>query len=229
VAADALWQHGPNAFWLSLGVWLAVRERWLGSGLAFGALAFTRFPVVLVGVALGVCLLLRREWGPATRLAIGTVPGVAALLAYNWWLFGSPTIWGGYGATFVERTLDPDTRGYIANIGSALFDSQHGLFVWTPLVLIALFGLPLVRGKAPRWAWVAAAGGLAYLLLQLKANRASGGDGFTYYRYPIETLAASTPLLFVASRSLWDSGPIAKVAIGLTALFSVGAHAVGAF
>jgi hypothetical protein len=76
---------------------------------------------------------------------------------------------------------------------------------------------------------VAAAGGLAYLLFQLKANRASGGDGFTYYRYPIETLTASAPLLFVASRSLWDSGPIAKVAIGLTALFSVGAHAVGAF
>jgi hypothetical protein len=228
VAADALWQHGPNVFWLSLGMWLAGRNRWFGSGLAFGALALTRIPVVLVGVAIGMHLLARREFGPAARLAAGAVPGVAALLAYNWWLFGTATVWGGYGSGFAEQALDADPVAYLANIGSALFDSQHGLFVWSPIIAIVVFGLPLVWRHTPWWIWTAAAGGLAYLLFQLKANRASGGDGFTYYRYPIETIASWAPLLFLAGIALWKTGPAARLAIILTAAFSIGAHTVGA-
>ena len=228
VAADALWQHGPNVFWLSLGIWLAGRKRWFGSGLAFGALALTRVPVILVGVAIGLHLLARREFRPAARLAAGAMPGVVALLVYNWWLFGTPAVWGGYGSGFAEQALDADPAAYLANIGSALFDSQHGLFVWSPVVAIVASGLPLVWRRAPRWIWAAAAGGLAYLLFQLKANRASGGDGFTYYRYPIEAIASWTPLLFLAGVALWKTGPVARLAIILTAIFSVGAHAAGA-
>jgi hypothetical protein len=41
-------------------------------------------------------------------------------------------------------------------------------------------------------------GGLLYLLVQLKANRFSGGEFFFSYRYPLEALTAAAPLLALA-------------------------------
>ena len=227
VAADALWQHGPNTFWLMLGVWLAVRHRWLGSGLAFGVLALTRLPVILVGIAFGIDLLVQRRFREAARLAIGTVPGLSALVAYNWWVFGEPSLTGGYSDAFAAKVLDADATGYAANIVSALLDSQHGLVVWSPFIAIAILGIPLVR-RVDRWVWTAAIGGSAYFLLQLKANRASGGDGFSYYRYPIEWVVAAGPLLIVAISVLWTRGTTARFAILIAAGFAVVAHAAAA-
>ena len=74
-----------------------------------------------------------------------------------------------------------------------------------------------------------AVGGLLYLLLQLKANRYSGGEGFWGYRYPLETLAASAPLLLLSYREwlLAQSELMRKAFKALVAL-SVAMTALGA-
>ena len=70
--------------------------------------------------------------------------------------------------------------------------------LYSPFLILLIPGLPAAWRKAPAWVRGSAIGGVAYLLLQLKANRYSGGDSFWGYRYPLEMLAASAPLLLLA-------------------------------
>lgn len=229
VAGHQLWQHGPNMLWVALGVYLAARNRWGWAGAAFGALAVTRAPVLLVGVTLGVMLIVRRDFRLATRLLAGSVPGVVALLVYNWWLFGRLSVAGGYGEHFARQAIEPDLGSYLGNIGTAFLDPNHGVFVWSPLVALVLVTTTTIVQRLPRWALASALGGLAYLLVQLKLNRSSGGSGFSYYRYPLESLAAAAPLLGAAGRQLWGLGLLPRIGFITTAGFSIVAHGIVAF
>jgi len=228
VAADQLWQHGPNMLWTALGIYLSARNRWGWAGLAFGALALTRPPVVLVGAGLGVMLVLQGEIRSALRLLTGVTPGIVALLAYNRWLFGSPSVSGGYGNVYAERAASSEVTGYLANIGSAMFNFGHGLFVWSPFVMITMIGALAASKRLPTWTAASALGGLVYLLVQLRLNRASGGEGFSYYRYPLEPLTAAAPLLAVGWERVWAVGRPSKLLLVATTAFAVAAHTVAA-
>jgi hypothetical protein len=226
VASDSLWQHGPNMLFVALGSYLASRARWTGAGLAFGALALTRPPVLLVGIALGVMQLVRRDFRSSSRLAFGTLPGVAALLSYNWWLFDNLTVSGGYGDGFTDKALDADLGWYIGNIVDALVSPQVGLFIWSPFLAMLAFGAGRAWRDAPEWARYAAVGGVVLLLVQLKANRASGGAGFWYYRYPLESLTALAPLLPAAWNRVWTLGSLGRRALFASSAYAVVVHSL---
>lgn len=227
VASQQLWQHGPNMLWVALGVYLAARDRWGWAGLAFAALTLTRPPVVLVGLALGLMLVVQRRFRSAAYLLAGVAPGVAALLAYNAWLFGSPSVSGGYGRVFAERaTNGASTVDYLFNIGDAFFSFDHGVFVWSPFVALGVLGLVMGRHQIPPWAAVAAVGGAGYLLLQLRLNRSSGGEGFSYYRYPLETLTASATVLGLGCARVWTRHRPGRILLVAAATFAIAAHLV---
>lgn len=225
VASHQLWQHGPNMLWLSLGVYLGARNRWLGAGFAFSALALTRPPVILVGAVLGVMLLIQRRWLAAVKLLVGVVPGAIGLLAYNAWLFGAPSVSGGYGPAYAENATAGDPMGFLSNIGSAFLDTDYGLFVWSPFVAVGLLGAVTWKTRIPDWSLAAAIGGLAYLVLQLRLNRASGGSGFSYYRYPLETITAAASVLAIGAWRLWNHRTGRFVVAG-SCTFGIVAHLV---
>ena len=120
------------------------------------------------------------------------------LLWYNWWVWGTPSISGGYGDGFVGNALSTDFGAYVVNIFGALTDPFHGLLTYSPFLLILIPGLREAWKNSPDWAKGGSIGGIVYLLVQLKANRFSGGEGFVGYRYPLEALTASAVLLFVS-------------------------------
>jgi alpha-1,2-mannosyltransferase len=124
--------------------------------------------------------------------------GLALLVAYNTVVFGAPSIAGGYGSGFNERTSSLDLVEYAGNIALALVHPLRGLLIFSPFLILLIPGLKAAWRAAPAWVQGSALGGLLYLLLQLKANRYSGGSGFWGYRYPLETLAAAAPLLLLA-------------------------------
>jgi hypothetical protein len=224
VAADQLWQHGPNMLWIALGVWLAARQRWGLAGLAFGALAITRPPVVLVGATLGVWLLVRRDVRSAGLLLAGVTPGVMALVAYNRWLFGQRSISGGYGSAFAERATSGGASSYLANVAAGLFDPAFGLLVFSPFLILAVAGAVRVGRQLPGWSVAAAAGGVIYLLVQWKLNRASGGAGFSYYRYPLEALTASAPVLATGWARIWNTGKLGRLGLVATGAYAAASH-----
>ncbi len=199
VAASALWQHGPGAMWVALGVWLAAKSRYLLSGLAFGAAILTRPHLAIIGAVVGVYVAWKsRDIRPMAKVAATSSLGLIGLLVFNWWLWGRLTVTGGYSSAFADHFASGDVVGFARNLLGALVDPRVGLLLVTPFLLPLIFRLRPAWKDAPAWTKGAALGGLLYLLVQYKANRYSGGEGFVGYRYPLEALTAAGPLLALA-------------------------------
>src|SRR5690606_8043078 len=99
VAANMSWTHGPAMLAIAAGVYAASRKRWLLSGLAFGAGVLVRPHIAVIAAALGIGAVLRdRRLEPISKVALGSGAGLVALLAYNYWLWNTWTISGGYGS-----------------------------------------------------------------------------------------------------------------------------------
>jgi hypothetical protein len=219
VASNMLWTHGPGMLFIAIALYLCSRDRLGLAGVAFGAAILTRPHLAVVAAAVGLAIgFSRRTVSPIARIGASSGAGLGALVLYNWSVFGHPSIRGGYHTGFVENLVDPDIVAYAANVWGALFDLSNGLFIWAPFLLLLIAAVPAVWRRVPPWALGAALGGVVYLLIQLKANRFSGGDGHFAYRYPLETLMASAPLLALAAREwVWER-PISRGLLVLTIL-----------
>lgn len=199
VAASALWLHGPAAFWICLGVFLASRNLHFWAGLAIGGAVLARPHAAAIALGIGCMIAWKeRSWRPALLVGVGSTLGLLALLGYNWWLWGVLTITGGYSSDFREGLVSADPAGFLENIIGALADPRVGIFVVTPFLVLLLLRVRPALLDGPAWARGAALGGTLYLLIQLKANRYTGGAGFVGYRYPLEALAAAAPVLALA-------------------------------
>ena len=157
--------HAPSLFVVSLLVWLWLRARADGGG-SVGAWA-------LVGAVGGLAALVREQDGlflaaPAAWLvleaarrrspAFGALRlvalGGAAAAAFAPQLVVYKTLTGGYHPSrMVSGKLDFTSPHFL----EVLFDPGHGLFVWTPVLLVAALGLV--------WAWSRRRDSVAALLL----------------------------------------------------------------
>ena len=197
VASDALWQHGPASMWIALAIFLVARSHLGWAGVAFGAAVLTRPHLAFVAAGVGLFLVLAsRSIMPALKIGAGSLLGLGGLLWYNWWVWGVAGVSGGYGESAVNKVLSQDYLSYFQNIAGAALDPTRGLLPYSPFLLLLIPGLRQAWRNSPDWAKGASVGGIVYLLVQLKANRFSGGSGFVGYRYPLEALTASAVLLF---------------------------------
>lgn len=230
VASDQLWQHGPAMVWIALGLLLSETTA-LGSGLAFGAAVLTRPPLALIAAGTGLARgFTERKLRPLVLIGTGAMFGLVLFVTYNQWIFGSPSLSAGYGSSFQDRVLHGGSTSYVENLLGALFSVDRGLLVYSPLLVLLIPGLRTAWKTAPGWVKGSTLGGVAYLLLQYKANRFSGGFHFLTYRYPLEALTAAAPLLFLSYRE-WVA-PRARmvtlfaIAVGLSIVIH-GAAALG--
>jgi hypothetical protein len=213
VASEMLWSHGPSLLWIAAALLFASRDRFWLAGAAFGGAALTRPHLLVIALVLGATLwIVRRRLVPAVRIGVGSAAGLLLLVSYNSALFHRLTVTGGYGSSYAGQLVDNDLLAYMANVWGALFDTSHGLIVWAPFLVVLLPGIPSAWRQAPDWVKGAAIGGAVYLLVQLKANRFSGGEGHFGYRYPLESLMAAAPLLALsAQRWAWPRALSRKI------------------
>ena len=134
VASQALWQHAGVHLFLSLALWLVLREepvslaRQLVAGLALGLAGVVRQTAALAVVGLAG---LRRL--PLVALAAGV--GLAPLLVYNAVAFGN-AFEQGYGAKPFDTPIAAGLYGLIAS-------PSRGLLVYEPYAAFALVALGL--------------------------------------------------------------------------------------
>jgi hypothetical protein len=156
--------HASSLFAVSLLVWLWLRCReqgggsvgaWLVVGAAGGLAGLVREQDALFLAAPGLWLLFetarRRDWGWGLRRALAL--GSAALVVFTPQLVVYKVLNGQFRPSrMVSGKLDFSSPHFL----QVLFDPGHGLFVWTPLLLVAALGL--------LWAMARRRDGIAALL-----------------------------------------------------------------
>ncbi len=148
-SSQALWQHGPNEFFLALGTYLLLRperSRWgtAWCGLAYGAAVACRPTSGVVVLAVGVYLLMR-DRRALLHFVLGGLPIAFLLGAYNVHYFGSPLEFGqaAVGAAVAQfKTGSPDLWQTPLWKGAAglLISPSRGLLVYSPFLVFALWG-----------------------------------------------------------------------------------------
>jgi hypothetical protein len=159
------WSHAHSAFAVSLFVfyWHRTREQrtvrqWVVLALIAGLMLNVYYANVMLLMIVVVEAL--RDYAAAFRSGAAARAAVTQLLAKHS-LFAAVTLLC-LIPTFVTRYIvygNPFATGYgsVQNWAwrspyflSVLFSSEHGLFSWTPLLLLATVGLVLFRWREPR-------------------------------------------------------------------------------
>lgn len=224
VASNQLWQHGPAMMWIALGLAFSAGSA-LAAGFAFGGAILTRPPTAVIAAATGLLMAWReRRFSIALRVGLGSLAGLAAVVAFNAWIFGEASISGGYGDGFNQNAVSGDALLFGKNVFLGLVSPTRGVLVWSPFLLLLMPGLRAAWKAAPGWVRGAALGGALYLLIQWKAGRYSGGGGYVGYRYPLEALTAAAPLLFLSYTEWVAKRPLAGRVFTWLAVLSVAAH-----
>lgn len=215
VAGNDLWPHAVGVVGVAGMAWAAVHERWWLVGLLGGVALSGRLHLAVVVAVLGLGVaLVRRRPSIALRVAAGSLPFVALSSWWGHWLYGSWSPTTGYAASTLGAW--PASRSWPERAGDVLgvlVSPGVGVLVWTPCLLVLLPALPAAWRQAPDWVRMLAAGGVAYLLLQVYLNPFHGGTGFWGYRLPLETLAACFPLLVLAAVRLGHRARTAVLAL----------------
>ncbi len=113
------------------------RHSGLKAGLAIGAAALMRYQAGLVAPFVGLAILLDREIPDARKQAtscvLTTAAAGAAIVALNYWLYGSATgiVKGVFGIEYLA--------------GNALFYGAALNAIWPGMLLVALFGRSRIR------------------------------------------------------------------------------------
>lgn len=234
VASDALWQHGPSLMWLCLSIWLAQSQRWWGAGFALAAALMSRQLTGVVAAAIGIGAAIgHRSFGPMIRVGLASSLGAVGLSAWYWRWFGTPAPWGARDAQIESAVTAPIADvTFAGDIGGpfsllenqllGLFDLRFGVFVLTPILLVALIGVPKAWRIAPATVRAAFVGGIVYYLVQHRIQ-IYAHSGYLGYRYPLEAFVAMAPMWFLAALSAFDRVPLpSRWAVGI----SVAIHAV---
>jgi hypothetical protein len=245
VSSQALWQHAPAEFFLALGMFAlfrtvrdpahaGVRAPGYGpylAGLAF-ALAFMCRPTNGVAVMAGFIVLLGRP-RLALRYVIGGLPIAALFVAYNLHFFGRLIAFGQVAA-FAERIHATGTpnllwqNSLLAGLAGVLVSPSRGVFVYSPILLVSIWGACTIWQQR-RWLPLRAAllGAAGLWLVTARWNGWWGGWSFGY-----RLVVDSAPLLAllavpVAEKIRARRGLV--VLIGALGIWSVGIQGLGAF
>jgi hypothetical protein len=238
VASQALWQQTPALLFISLGVWLHLREggesSWssAAAGLSFGLAAYCRPSAGIVLLAVGAGLLFppRRALAP---LAAGGLLPLAAMALTSWWACGTPLAFGQLQVAdrcALIKLGEPGAWQTPLWEGAAglLASPSRGLLVFSPILAAAFWGIWRVH-RSEAWrplrslAWAA----LGMMFLAFKWFDWWGGWSFGY-RLLLDALPLLAVLMVPVAEEVLESRSKTAVALALVG-WSVLVQVLGAF
>ncbi len=228
-AADALWSHSPALLVISLGLLAASRNRLFLCGLAMGLTILCR-PHLGVAAAVFAISLQHYQGGVrALRLVPGILVGGCGYIAYNFVVYGSLSILGGYDSSHTQVNNQKLSQ-FPINVAGALISPSRGLLVYTPVLIFMLWSCGKAwRTPIPDWVRAACFAGLGYAVVQLFLLRFSGGSRFYGNRVLLEPLLLCWPLLMCSARqTLISRGRWAGDLFAATTFLSVVSIGLGA-
>lgn len=226
VAANALWQHGPAAMFIMVGLLMVSRKNLWFAGWSFAGAVLVRPQVVIPIAVLVITIgLVHRSFRSMLSIGLPASLGATGYLIYNFAVFGSwlPRVAGGYAIQAAGSS--PYTR--LGAIVDTLLDPYRGLLIHSPILVVALVATFSNNARREPWLAGAAIGGLLYILFQARPGDFAGGSDFWSYRYPLEGLVFAAPLLALSTVRWMASRPIGVVAVAVAVSLSIALHGFG--
>ena len=178
--------HMPSMFvvTLFLVMWLALRERmsvWrystLGALAGLAALVRWQNALFLMLPVADIVVEVRRRWTQHETFRETVLHALAMGAAFLAVFFPQMVVWKVLYGGFVTV---PQGAGFVSWFRPALFDtlfsSRHGLFSWTPVILLAVIGLFLFPKEKRTIGYLLAAA----FALQLYINSVAGWVGWSF-------------------------------------------------
>lgn len=237
ISSQALWQHGPNVFFLSLGTYFLLkaqtRPAWaLGSGAALGYAVLCRPTSAILVVAVGVYLLIAHRKA-LPFYVLGGLPFLLGLLTYNYYYFDVPFDFGQLRSSVdlaEHKTGLPEIWQTPLLTGTAglLVSPSRGVLIYSPFLATAFVGLVMIW-RDRRWAILRplSLGAIVIFLLAAKWYDWWGGWCFGYR--PVVDLAIFGVLLLLPVIGwFFAKGWRATMLVVLVA-WAVGVQVLGAY
>ncbi|MFO0947962.1 MAG: tetratricopeptide repeat protein [Planctomycetota bacterium] len=235
-SSQALWQHGPNEWFLLLGTLLTVgpNRTWKHAafaGASFAAATWCRPTSALVVVCVAAYLLVVDRRRLLAFLAAG-LPFAVAMLAYNQHYFGSPLSFGQTEITVVAEFKTGRREIWQTPLGvglaGLLVSPSRGLFVFSPFLLFALPGMARIWRQQQflslRPFTIAVA-----MILCLEAKHFDWWGGWSYgYRHIVDTAPFWCLFLLPMLGDILRSRTL-RLAFSLLLVWSFVVQATGAF
>jgi len=159
ISSQSLWQHGPNNFFLSMGIYFLIRtkEHWRYAalmGLALSAAVACRPTSAIAVLAVGLYLLIANRRALLPYVLAG-LPIAALLGAYNTYYLGKAWRFGQAEAGLsvaANKTGSPELwqTPLWLGAGGLLASPSRGLLVFSPVMVLALGGTAVVL-RDRRW------------------------------------------------------------------------------
>lgn len=222
VAGRGLWQHGSALLFINASLALLAsgssRAKWAGLTLALAVAS--RPATLLLALPLTLWVARRHRESLPAFLALTAIPA-AVLAAYSAVWLGSPFAMGQLQGVESFQSLRP---GAIAGV---LLSPSRGLFVFSPVLLLAAYGLRSRPADAGARSLVAHAALFAPALVLLCGFWPNwwGGHSFGY-----RIITEIVPVLLIPVAIAWDAGGFAFRTLALVlAAASVSVHMLGAY
>lgn len=231
ISSAQLWPHGVGQLTAAVGLLGLARERYLVGGLGFAGGLLVRPPAAIFPAVTGLWIFadaVPRRWRPVLTIGLTSLASLGSLLLYNKVVFGTLGLNGGYSPQFAENLASMSWSDYAGNLLAMFALPRNGLFVWSPVILVALFASVRAWRDAPAWAKASLIAGVVYLFVHARLNRASGGLAFNY-RYPLEPLVLMAPLLTLGAVGWVRRGGVTRLLVFASAVVSVLLQAIYVF
>lgn len=233
ISSQSLWQHGTSELLLVIALLCIVKNELKNSvsdfliiGVSFGLYIFNRPPDLFMFIPILYYVWMHREHIYA--FLFWACASAAPFAYYNIVSFGN--LLGGYtsmGTSFVTEPIS--WIQVIKNILGFLISPNRGLFVFSPILILGIFGMYLVYKKRelPLWSfWMVSIGSMVLSLLFYSTHADSLLGGWTYgARYMICLLPFLVIFTGYAIHELWKY----KWIITVLLVFSISIQAIGAW
>ena len=234
--SQTLWQHESAALGLSMAVWafarpaeLTVRSAaLLGIGLGLAGVSRAQLSITIAVLLLGAFATSRPRVAALSAAIAGAF--AAVLIAANLQWFGHPL-----GAVPILESLHPTVhategsfRPSLDGLAGLVVSPNRGLLIYSPIVAVALAGIPLAlaRGRRSPLTWCAAA---ALCQFFFYGSYTVWWGGHTYGpRYVLDVLPLLVPIAAVFAASIRMT-PVKRAVAGAALAWSVTVAATGAF
>jgi hypothetical protein len=170
ISAQDIWQHGPAQLSIAVALWMATRDRpgwaWhIGLGFVLGFAIVCRPPVAAFVAPIGIWYLFQRGWRGFFGCAVGGLPPVVFLAAYNLYYLGTLGLsaYEGIPGCYFDLSEMP------IGLPGILISPNRGMLVFSPFLIMLIYGFVVgLRHPERRWrglAWACLAGVVSHLLM----------------------------------------------------------------